>query len=78
MMQVLDRFRKEYEKETGKDFSDRNLLSSNKYLTQPTWDYVCWLEKRLSGWEGILRKESYTVTTATTIKGRENDNVSNS
>ena len=69
MMQVLDRFRNEFEKETGQKYSwvvecrdDTNR--KQRYETMPSWDYVCWLESRLAGWEGVLKKTEYTLTTA--------------
>lgn len=47
MLQVLDQYRKLYTKETSK--SCFTFPDENRYSTIPTWEYVCWLERLLSG-----------------------------
>jgi len=59
MLQVLDKYRKRFERETGK--SHRTALpgipnhlteeEATRFLTNPAWDYVVWLEATLQEYE---------------------------
>ena len=53
MLQVLDYFRRLYKQETSKEPSESPppVGVPLPYLMFPTWEYVCWLEGRLSKYE---------------------------
>jgi len=79
MLQVLDRFRKEFEKESKIPYNvvmENNKDQPNPYLSMPSWNYVCWLEHKLAEYEGWFETESYTITTASTFKGEADASVS--
>ena len=81
MVQTLMRFREEYEKETGKSCEERRHIAKGhplEYVDRrkpqptmnvPTWEYVCWLEKKLADHEGWFKEPGYTITTAVSGKG---------
>ena len=72
MLQVLDKYRKEYEEVTGKPYDELDKNASTEYLRVPTWEYVCWLENKLAKHEGAVEETPYTITTASTIEGAKN------
>ena len=46
-LHVLDEFRWEYEEKSGEKFSVP--VQGMATLNMPTWEYVCWLERKLAG-----------------------------
>lgn len=66
MVQVLDQYRKAYEKITSKHCFE--MPDEVECLTVPTWEYVCWLEKLLSKTR-VLVEETSSVSTVTSTKG---------
>lgn len=68
MLQALDYFRRLYKKETDQEFSIPPIAMDPAYYLVPTWDYVCWLEERLSKYETEpLPEASYTTTSKDSI-----------
>lgn len=73
MMQVLDQYRKTYEKTTSTHCFE--MPNEIKHLTVPTWEYVCWLEGLLNKNGILVESPPVGVTTFTdgsiTLKGED-------
>jgi len=60
MLQVLDYFRRLYTQETNNP--EAEFTPDSKTIFTPTWEYVCWLENRLSKYEKEPLPETETTT----------------
>lgn len=67
MLRVLDYFRHLYKKETQKDYYNTFEFPPQVLLPSsiPSWEYVCWLEHRLSKYESEELLTTKAVITAT-------------